>query len=151
MRAIPVLCVFALLLPACGPAVDPATVDPKVLGPKVYTNRCLPCHGATGQGLAGLYPPLANAPLLQGEPDTAIRVLLHGLQGPLEFNGQQFNSPMPSWSSLHDAEISAVLTFARSRWGNTAGPVTMEQVAKLRARYKGRSQAWTLEQLKHEK
>src|SRR5690349_7842279 len=97
MRVTPFICIGVLLLSACGPAVDPATVDPKVLGPRVYRDRCLQCHGATGQGYAALYPPLANAPLLQGEPDHAIRVLLHGLEGPVEADGRLFNGQMPSW------------------------------------------------------
>lgn len=149
LRALGPVC--TLLLSACGPAVDPATVDPKVLGPRVFRNCCLQCHGAAGAGYSNLFPPLAGSPIVQGDADHVVRIVLHGMEGPLEVDGRAFNSQMPSWIKLHDAEIAAVVTFIRAQWGNAAGPVTMADVARIRARYKDRTRAWTMEQLKHEK
>ncbi len=150
MRVIPFLCVCALLPPACAPAVDPATIPPAILGPQVYRDLCLNCHGANGQGLAGLYPPLAGSPVVQGDPETVMLILLHGLEGPLEINGQAFDNQMPTWGALHDAEIAAVASFVRGKkdWGNQAAPITMDQVAKTRAKYRERGKAWTFAQLK---
>ena len=141
----------ALLLSACGPAEDPSSVPPAVLGPRVFTARCVVCHGATGQGLAGLYPPLARSEVVQGDPQHLVRILLHGLQGPVEVNGQVFNNQLPPWDTLHDAEIAAVLTFIRGQWGNQGGPVTEAQVARLRAHYAKRGQPWSMDQLRYEK
>lgn len=152
MRILPLLsAACSLLLCACGPAVDPATVPPGVLGPQVYRDRCLVCHGATGQGLAGLYPPLAKSEIVQGDKQRVARILLHGLEGPVEVNGQSFNNQMPTWGALHDAEIAAVISFIRTQWGNAGGPITMDEVAQIRAHHKDRGmRAWTMDQLKFE-
>ncbi len=142
-------CAYCLALTACGPAVDPATIPPAILGPQVYREHCLKCHGATGSGLALLYPPLANSPVVQGDPETLTLILLHGLEGPLEVNGQLFNNQMPEWKFLHDAQIAAVASFIRGKqdWGNRAEPITMDQVAQIRAKHKERVKAWTWKQL----
>lgn len=98
--------------------------------------RCSTCHQANGQGLSGLYPPLAGSEIVEGNPAAAIAVVLHGLQGPVSVRGQQFNSTMPPYgtgASLSDAEIAAVLSYVRGSWGNHAGTVTSAQVAATRA------------------
>ena len=150
MRVILFTLTCALLLSACGPAEDPSTVPVTILGPRVFQDRCVNCHGATGQGMAGLYPPLADNPTVQGDPQHLMRILLCGLEGPVEVNGQAFNNQMPPWNALHDAEIAAVLTFVRSQWGNHAEPVTQAQVAQMRAHDEKHTKPWTMDQLRYE-
>lgn len=58
---------------------------------------------------------------------------------------------MPPWgSALSDAEVAALSTYLRSNFGNDASPVTAEEVAKVRAATKDRSQPWTAQELKQE-
>ena len=47
--------------------------------------------------------------------------------------GGQFGSAvMQPWETLGDQKVADVLTYERSEWGNSATPVTKEQIAALR-------------------
>ncbi len=61
-------------------------------------------------------------------------IVLKGLQGPVTVKGQKFGSAvMQPWDkTLTDQKIADVLTYERSEWGNSASPVTAEQIAALR-------------------
>jgi hypothetical protein len=61
-------------------------------------------------------------------------IVLKGLQGPVTVKGQKFGSAvMQPWDkTLTDQRIADVLTYERSEWGNSASPVTAEQIAALR-------------------
>ena len=60
--------------------------------------------------------------------------------GPLTVSGQPFNGAMPAFKDqLDDAQLAAVLTYVRSQWGNAAGPLAPDDVARVRDEHKGRS------------
>jgi hypothetical protein len=60
-------------------------------------------------------------------------IVLKGLQGPVKVKGQQYGSAvMQPWESLGDQKVADVITYERSEWGNSASPVTKEQIAALR-------------------
>jgi mono/diheme cytochrome c family protein len=118
-------------------------------GAAVYRQICASCHQPTGKGIPGVYPPLAGSEFLQGDPTIPIRIVLHGFQGRIERNGKVYNGVMAAWGTvLSDEDIAAVLTYARSSWGNTAPPVTAEQVREVRQKTQGRSQPYTEAELK---
>lgn len=112
------------------------TITPAMLGKRVFTANCLTCHQANGQGVAGVYPPLAGSEwvLDPQHEKQMIAIVLHGLNGPITVKGQNFNSAMtPFGGILRDDQIANVLTYVRSEWGNEAPAVTAEQVAAVRA------------------
>jgi mono/diheme cytochrome c family protein len=113
--------------------VDPAQAL-RLEGQKVFNAACVACHQPNGQGLAGQFPPLAGSEWVMAEgPNRIIRIVLHGVGGPLNVKGADFNNIMPPWrDAFTDAQIAAVLTYVRSEWGNKAGPVSAEQVKKWR-------------------
>src|SRR5438477_13191982 len=61
-------------------------------------------------------------------------IVLKGFQGPVTVKGQEFGTAvMQPWDkTLTDAKIADVLTYERSEWGNSASPVTAEQISALR-------------------
>ena len=120
-------------------------VDPMVLGRRVY-NNCSACHQNDGQGVAGAFPPLAGSVWVTGSVEVLARILLQGMQGPVEVKGAIYNGNMPAWSQLSDEEIAAVLTYIRGSWENEASPVDPETVAKAREATSGREAAWTAEE-----
>ncbi|MDP1901654.1 MAG: cytochrome c oxidase subunit II [Rubrivivax sp.] len=80
-------------------------------GEKVYTANCVACHKADGKG-GGPFKPLDGAAVVvDADPSKQIQVLLHG----------QNNGAMPSWKTLSDTEIAAVITFTKNNWGNHTG------------------------------
>jgi mono/diheme cytochrome c family protein len=125
--------------------------DPE-FGQLVFEKNCQLCHQATGLGSpAQQFPPLAGSEWVLAEgPNRMIRIVLHGLNGPIQVAGQQFGgAAMATFQTLSDDEIAAVLTHERSSWGNKAALVTSQQVKKVRDATKDRGSAWTADELKN--
>ncbi len=102
-------------------------------GRVLYNGTCSVCHQQNGEGLAGVFPPLANSDYLMADTRRAIDVVLNGLTGPVTVNGSDFNSVMPPMSQLNDDEIANILTFALNNWGNEDGVISSDDVAAVRA------------------
>jgi mono/diheme cytochrome c family protein len=93
----------------------------QALGARTYDANCSGCHQRSGRGIAGGFPPLAgHAPQLLAQKGSAYmaRVVLFGLTGAIEVEGTPYNGAMPSWSSLGDAELAAVIDHVLTTWGN---------------------------------
>ncbi|MGA7274564.1 MAG: cytochrome c [Candidatus Udaeobacter sp.] len=121
---------------AGGPAGGEQAVElsPHDRGKKVFSANCQTCHQANGLGVPGQYPPLAGSEFTNGGSQRMGMIVLKGLQGPVKVKGQQFGSAvMQPWDkTLTDKQIADVMTYERSEWGNSASPVTAEQIAALR-------------------
>ncbi|SRR5579875_11025 len=120
-------------LPATGSAAgQPGTSSASAEGATVFSNNCSSCHGASGQGTPGAFPPLAgNAAVTASDPKDIIHTVLDGKTGPLKVGTTTYNGVMPPWKSqLKPDEIAAVLTYIRTSWGNNASAVTVDQVKK---------------------
>ncbi len=126
-----------------------ASSAPTVDGAQVYQRVCMACHQSQGEGLAGVFPPLAGSEWVLGAGDIPLKIVLNGLQGPITVKGQSYDGVMPPFGEqLSDAEISAVLSHVRSSWGNAAAPIKAEEVSALRATLKERQLPWRAEELK---
>ena len=113
---------------------------------------CLPCHQPEGKGLPGVYPPLAGSEWVRGDAARLIRILLHGLGGPITVAGQSFGLRpdaivMPSLGGLTDEQIADVLTHVRSDYGEKAGDVPADEVKKMRSANPNRETPWSVEEL----
>jgi mono/diheme cytochrome c family protein len=117
----------------------------------VYTQICVTCHQANGQGTPGAFPPLAGAEYATASnPAVPIRIVLRGMQGPVTVKGAQYNGVMAPFGTgveLSDEQVAAVLTYVRSSWGNSASAITPEQVASERAAAKAAGGAVTAGEL----
>jgi putative membrane-bound dehydrogenase-like protein len=123
------------------------TPDPAVhaRGLQTYTQTCIACHGPEGNGVPLAFPPLDGSSRLTGTPAIPTRIVLHGLEGPLEVESGKFNNIMAPLGNLTDIQIADVLTFTRQSWSNDAAPVTAESVKNVRAKHKDRSTPWKAE------
>ena len=115
-------------------AQQAAELSPHDRGKKIFAANCQTCHQANGLGVAGQYPPLAGSEFTTGGSRRPAMIVLKGLQGPVTVKGQKFGAAvMQPWDkTLTDQKIADVLTYERSEWGNSASPVTAEQIAALR-------------------
>ncbi len=129
---------------------DRPAFDPIARGERLYSQQCANCHQANGEGLPGVYPPLAGASWVTETRVIPISILLNGLVGPIEVRGELYDgsNAMPAFGDLwSDRDIGAVLTYVRQAWGNEAEPISEEQVAEARSLYASRSASWTAEEL----
>ncbi len=105
-------------------------------GAVLFKGTCSTCHQDNGEGLPGVFPPLAKSDLLTSAPTRAIDIVMNGLTGPVTVNGKQYDSVMPPMSQLNDDEVANILTYVLSSWGNTGPQITAAQVAEVRAKTK---------------
>lgn len=105
-------------------------------GEAIYYTYCATCHQKDGRGATGRFPPLTNTDWVGGDKDRLIKILLEGMEGSMEINGEVYNGVMPQHSFLSDKDISQVLTYIRSNFENNADAVTEEEVQKLRNKVK---------------
>ena len=118
------------------------------LGKRVYSNVCIACHQANGLGVPSVYPPLAGSEWVIGNEERIISIVLHGLNGPIEVKGLTYANVMaPLGEVLKDEQIANVISYVRSEWGNAAGEVQPELVAKVRAATAARKTYWTAAEL----
>lgn len=129
------------------PAFAAAAAD----GQKIYMVRCASCHQMQGTGVPGVFPPLTGTEWVTGDPGRLVRVILHGLTGPIEVSGVKYSGAMPPWGTfLTDEEVAAVATYVRANFGNEASEISEAQVTKVRETHKDRKQPWTAAELEQE-
>jgi mono/diheme cytochrome c family protein len=134
--------------PVAGSAGPP--VPEPVSGSQIYSARCVTCHQANGQGITGVFPTLVGTSWVENTGQL-IRILLHGMQGEVEVQGEIYNGNMPAWGNvLDDREIAAVITHVRQSWANDYGEVTAEEVAAVRSATEGRTEQWRAEELQQD-
>ncbi|HYD52988.1 MAG TPA: cytochrome c [Gemmatimonadaceae bacterium] len=134
---------------SAGAQAAAAVSDPVAAGRRVYDKNCVSCHQSSGKGVPGAFPPLVASEWVTGSPEVLTRILLHGLQGPVQVAGAPYNGLMPAWKDvLKDEEIAAVATYIRQWAPNAAAAVPVDQVKAERAAHAARSAAWTAEELR---
>lgn len=120
-------------------AASGAAVD----GRQLFVAKCQACHQARGEGVTGVFPPLASSPWVKDPVQIPVHIVLNGLTGPIEVGGTTYNGMMPAFGEqMSDMELAAVLTFVRSEWGNAAPPVSAETVAAARKSTASRPGPW---------
>ena len=117
------------------------------LGRDLYMISCGACHQPHGLGQEGLAPPLKDSDWSTGSKDRMIRIVLHGLQGPIEIQGKHWELIMPGLAVFDDEQIASIMTYVRREWGHTASPVEPSEVKSIRDQYPGREDMWTVEEL----
>jgi nitrite reductase (NO-forming) len=112
---------------------DPGAEARIAAGKTLYSGNCGACHQASGRGLPGTIPPLAGSDYLaKHDKERVIGVVLNGLTGPINVNGNTFNSSMPPWSHLSNDDVANVLSYVYNSWGNAHGVVSAADVARVR-------------------
>ena len=104
----------------------------KVDGKQIYAAKCVACHQANGNGVAGVFPPLAASEWVTGDEKILTHILLHGVNGELEVKGVTYKGAMPAWKTLSDDELAAVMTYIRSDFGNAEPAIKAVTVKERR-------------------
>jgi mono/diheme cytochrome c family protein len=101
-------------------------------GKEVYNLNCLGCHQVSGEGLPGVYPPLAKSDHLDQDQIKSIVIILKGQNEEIRVNGTNYNVPMTSLNQLTDQQVADVLNYIGNNWGNHFSTVTPAQVKSKR-------------------
>lgn len=102
-------------------------------GEAIFADSCSACHQADGKGVPRMFPPLVgNANVQSADPTSIIRVILEGAQTvPTDARPTPSSMPAFGWR-LSDQEVAAIATYVRNNWGNSAPPVSADDVKSLR-------------------
>ena len=77
-------------------------------GKVLYNGTCSVCHQQNGEGLEGVFPPLADSDYMLADADRVVEIVLNGLAGPVTVNDVTYNSVMPPMSQLNDDEVADI-------------------------------------------
>ena len=128
-----------------------------IRGATIFRSLCSGCHGPEGQGLATkVAPPLISKFKLIEQKEGVIKIMLHGLKGPVD--GETYADQMPPMGTNSDEWIASVLNYVRYDLSMKSFPkmnagynnwviVTPEQVKKVREAHTGRTTPWTWKEI----
>jgi len=97
------------------------------IGAGVYQTHCQNCHGANGEGLSALIPPLTDSLFLKNNKTLLACYVKSGLKGTIRINGKDFEDVMPP-NDLSPMEIAQALTYVCNSFGNKLNVINQEQV-----------------------
>src|SRR4029453_9524981 len=121
-----------LLLAGCASPRRQGRMPTTDAGLVQFQSYCAACHQYDGQGM-GDAPPLAGSPWVTGPGDRLIRIVLHGVLGPMEVLGKTYDREMPGFGQvLSDSEVASVLSFVRRSFGGA--PIAPGQGSRTGAR-----------------
>ena len=149
------LCIVGVILVSCGGNTNKKEIKPidtKSLAEKsveissestaphpgeaVYRKYCLQCHQADGSGVPGMHPPLWPNEWIGKDKEKLIEIVLNGMSGEIEVDGEIYNNLMPPHSHLTDLELARVISYVRTSFGNELDEVTQKEVATVRQKLK---------------
>lgn len=124
-------------------------------GYALFKSTCQTCHGADGNGIKSVAPPLNQSEWVTGDKKKLASIVLFGLTGPVKVSGKLYASPeiagdMPGLAmntEVTDQALAELLTFIRISWRNQADAVTAKDVAAIRKKHYGRQHLFTVEEL----
>jgi len=128
LMSISLLVSLLLLVFSCQSKVSIETAQYAVNGQRLYAAHCQNCHGAKGEGLGKLYPPLTDSLYLNKHRDQLACIVKKGISGPIEIAGETYDGQMPGIPELTDIDIAYILTYITTTFGNSNCTYTQEEV-----------------------
>lgn len=95
----------------------------EMTGEVLYQKYCLACHKLNGKGVPEVFPPLAGSSVIT-KHEELIPLVLNGYKGA--------DVEMPSFKFLSNSDLSKVLTYINSQWGNKGAEITEKEIEVYR-------------------
>lgn len=134
MRLLQVFIILALTvmslayLASCHSNLSIETAQYAVNGQKLYLAHCQNCHGAKGEGLGKLYPPLTDADFFKKNRAQLSCIIRNGMQGEVIVGGQKYDEKMPANPHLTERDIAYILTYITTHFTNSDSIYSDEEV-----------------------
>lgn len=98
-------------------------------GKLLYTNNCMSCHQANGEGLKGAFPPLKGSPIVLGDDlELLVNIIMLGYDARPEY---AVMNAVGTNNNLTPEEVTTIINHEKTSWGNNAKTVTSEEVKKI--------------------
>ena len=101
-------------------------------GKEIYLKFCMSCHQKDGSGVPNMFPPLKNSDWVNGDKKRIINVVINGLEGEIQVNGETYSQMMPKQNYLTNKQVAQVLSYVRFNLGNHADSVKVKEVMTIR-------------------
>lgn len=101
-------------------------------GKAVYQQNCQACHQPGGVGIKGAFPPLADNPNIAGNPEYLAEVIIKGVSGPMEVNGDHYSGHMPAMAHIDNQKIGDLVAYILSDLNGEDETISEASVQALR-------------------
>jgi len=128
-RSVHLAAVFAA---ACLAAAHAVAADPAP-GQLLYNRHCLSCHQADGGGVPNMQPAIAGGTWVKGDARALALFVMTGGFDSASRKDSDVGNVMPPFRQLEDADLAAILTYIRQKFGDGSSPVSADDVAGARA------------------
>ena len=100
-------------------------------GKDLYVKHCQNCHGYSGEGLKGLIPPLTDSKFIAEHQKQIPCWLRNGISEELTVAGKKYTDPMPAMPHLTNVEISNLMNFVNTSFGDNLEKLTIKEIDKM--------------------
>lgn len=98
-------------------------------GELLYSQNCMSCHQANGEGLKGAFPPLKGSSIVLGDDlELLVNIIMLGYDARPEY---AVMNAVGTDNNLTPEEVTAIINHEKTSWGNNAKTVTSEEVEKI--------------------
>ena len=98
-----------------------------VNGRDLYISHCQNCHGAKGEGLGALTPPLTDSVFMKANKQQLACIIRNGISAPVTVHGKVYEGKMPDFN-MANIDIAQVIVYITNGFGYKQGMYTSEQV-----------------------
>lgn len=110
-----------LILESCSNEMELNYQRYYVNGKGLYEKNCQNCHGANGEGLGKLYPPLTDTVFLSKNRSSLACIIKNGLNGKIKINNVSYETEMSGNTALADIDIAQIIVYITNSFGNKQG------------------------------
>ncbi|MCO5935147.1 cytochrome c [Mucilaginibacter sp. RB4R14] len=98
-------------------------------GAAIYKTNCQNCHGANGEGLSSLIPPLTDSNYLNKNRNQLSCFVKYGIKETIIIiKGKAYEGVMPANVDLPAIDVAKVLTYVGNSFGNKMGTIPVDVV-----------------------
>ena len=116
-------------------------IDSRTNGMTIFRGNCASCHGADGDGVEHVGPPLKGSEYVSGPASRLAMIIINGLEGPIHINGQRyaFNNTMPAFAdNFSERQIADIVKYLHNAFVTIpVKPITPEEIKKLKSKRTG--------------
>jgi mono/diheme cytochrome c family protein len=101
-------------------------------GQLLYNKHCLACHQADGGGVPNMQPAIAGGTWVKGDARALALFVMSGGFDSASRKNSDVGNVMPPFRQLDDADLAAILTYIRQKFGEGGSPVSAADVGEAR-------------------